>query len=108
MSWGACSELGLDTIGPQAWPRPGIPNVEQRWRSDMLPQLHAPILEMLQWRAGSVAYFAFRVMKTISGVTLASAGTTTATGHDVDGLPHEERIEPQRWLSASGQLSAHL
>ncbi|KZP30967.1 hypothetical protein FIBSPDRAFT_849995, partial [Athelia psychrophila] len=59
--------------GLPPWPPPDISKVEQGRRLDMLSQLYALMLE----RAGSVTYFALRVMKAISGAALASAGITT-------------------------------
>ncbi|KZP03532.1 hypothetical protein FIBSPDRAFT_904951 [Athelia psychrophila] len=64
---------GVDATGLPPWPPPDTSKVEQSWRLVMLSQLYALMLE----RAGSVTYFALRVMKAISGAALASAGITT-------------------------------
>ncbi|KAF8555883.1 cytochrome P450 [Imleria badia] len=81
---------------------------------DMLPQLHAFILEALRWRPLAPIGIAHRAMKDIIwGGQCIPAGATVigchwAIARDPEVFPDPEMFNPGRWLTEDGRIRTNM
>ncbi|KAG9310273.1 cytochrome P450 [Chiua virens] len=81
---------------------------------NLLPQLHAFMLECLRWRPVTTLGFAHRAMTdiTYNGICIPEGaivfGNHWAISRDPEVYPNPDKFDPQRWLDRSGRVRDDL